>query len=204
MRDGERRHGRKQAAETIDEQHERKDEQQMVDAEQNVLRAEHEVGLHDVERPGGFRDHDARLGGHESMRERRAVQIIDAQQHVRGGLREPRDDETRAAQPVRAAQRTVLQLRIVDDIAAHAVNEPATGRDLGLEHVGQPARHRDLPLRGEHVRLRLAEAEIGGTQLVRRRRARHETEPQHTEPEPACRHRGASVLGRPGHSTTTS
>ncbi len=81
-----------------------------------------------------------------------AVEIVDAQQHVGLRLAEPVDGEFLAAEPAGAEDRAVLRAHVVDDVRAHVLGQRAASRHLRLEHRGEAAGDRHLPLHVEGVR----------------------------------------------------
>ena len=85
VRERERRDGRDEPPHAAHEQQQREHERQMIHAEQNVLDAERHVGADDLERARPARQHDARLRRREPLIRGRAVEVVDAYEHV--GLR---------------------------------------------------------------------------------------------------------------------
>jgi hypothetical protein len=72
VRNGEGRHRHGHAPPVLDEDHERKDKQQMVEAEQDVLHAEAQIGRCDFSRAG------RRLNGEGCPRRRKSLGLYCA------------------------------------------------------------------------------------------------------------------------------
>ena len=111
VRDGERRDGRDESPPVADQEQQAEHEQQVIDAEQDVLDAEHEVGLRHLEAVGRGGHLERRAVGREAHGLRRAVETLDAREHVGPGRAQAFDRDRPADQAARAPRLPSLDER---------------------------------------------------------------------------------------------
>ena len=164
-----------------DEQHQRQYEQQVVETEQDMFDAEHEIGLRHLQRALRSGDRQAwRLGG-QAGNLHRAIVMGQAHQHICQARAQPVDRQAVAFQAADAARRQTLEmgalLEGVDRLPVRAAR-------LRQTHV-QPEPHlterRGFPDDGKVAGRGFTNVEIGRAQFMgARRRARPSGTRQHS------------------------
>ena len=114
VREGERGDGLHQPPAAARDDQQREHEQQMVDAGQDVLDAEHGVSAGDLQRARRGFDHERRSGRREPRDLRGAVETFQAHEHVGHRRAETGDVNRAAGQSARALHGPALGEGVVD------------------------------------------------------------------------------------------
>ncbi len=183
MGGGEGRDRPEQAPAIADQQQQREDEQQVVDALENVRHPEADIAAEDLQPARLSRDGEGRLGGGQAVDPRRARFQLVTHQHVGPGPLQPRDLDHAAGQALGAVGHPGARPGAsVEDRCRRLVG---TGlRQAGLEghrttaHVRHPPGHPPAVLVERH------QVQIAGIEGMRRGRDRqrgHEKQQRHQE-----------------------
>jgi hypothetical protein len=169
---------------TARDDEQREHEQEMIDAGQNVLDAEHEVGPHNLPMARGCLDQERRVGGCQSFDLRCTVAAFHARQHVGERRGETLDADGATAQSTRALHTPALGVGVGDKDPARLGQVHAACRQMHIERQPQTfAGRRHLPQCIERIRHRLAQFQIGRPQFV----GGGVKHTQHTEQQEHCK-----------------
>ena len=189
----------------FDQQHEREDEEQVVDAEEDVLETENQIGARHLPRRGGGGDDNRRFvrRGAQSLSDTVAVGDADECVHFGGG--EAFDGNDLSSEATRTLESPAFDVCVVAEYPARLVDRFRIGGKAGVERQAHGVAARGhFPHHFVGAGFDFAEFEIGGTHLVRGSGQRDRA-PQKQNGERAF-HRSAVVFAGCsfGHSMVTS
>jgi hypothetical protein len=161
-------------------------EQEMIDAQQDVLDAEHEVGAGDLQRARHGVHHERRRRRREADDLRGSVAAFHAHEHIGHRRAETGDMNRAAGQTAGALNAPVFRKGAVDEGGTWLAQVGGAGRELHVEAEPEIlASTRHLPKHVVSLRAGLLELEIGRPDLVGEQAAGEGGE-QHEDQEDDC------------------
>ena len=205
MRQRERGDRRDQPPRALHQDHQRQHEQQVIEADQDVLDAEHGVGMRHLEGPRAGGDDKARREWQHASDLRRAVAALHAHQHVDAAGSQVREFDRLASQPAFGLHAPALHRRARGITAAQWRDGLCAGRELRVQlQRGGFVQRRQLPQHLVGGGVELAQLQVGGAEFVRRGR-HHRTAQQQPQCQEAAQlgHGVGFACGRFGSITTS-
>ena len=203
VRNGECRDGEGDAPPAADQDHQRENEQQVIEPEQDVLGPETEVGDGHFRRARRALYDERRPRRRQPFRLRRTAEAFDAHENVRRGRRQAVDGDGLSGEPAAAPDRPALGVGVADEPRLRRRHVARAPGQLEVDREPQVAAAcRDLEQQTVGVGRRLADFQIAGAEFVRRRGTREQRTEDAEEHGEASHRAAADAATLAGFSTT--